>query len=118
MVKDDKYDDGEGGTIFLVRKKAKLSPTAVLSVFEGQPSYMTTVPSVSREGVRRRRNALMVREEETLNDFLENDHIIDFSDFLEKYRSKIDYDKWNTYETPENVCFMRHENILGEAAPY
>ena len=66
----------------------KMSTNAVPTIFPLQPSYLNSSPAPLREGVKRRDEALKLRDSKMLNELLNNDCIRNFEHFKQDFVSR------------------------------
>ena len=96
-----------------VKRRVRLQKGAVPTIFPGQPSYLTLKTPVKRMGVERRLKIIEERDAQNLDEFINNDKIIDFESFKENCRANCD-SKWMISECKDNVFFGRlvHEHNM------
>lgn len=88
VIKVDKMTRDDGSILEVPRKRPKLTKGAVPSIFPNLPSYMTKKSPVKRKHPDERRQELANRDESVFQEWVRDDNILNFDNFLLKFKEK------------------------------
>ena len=103
----------DGKLLTLKRKNLALTKDAYPSIFENQPSYMTTEVPQSRNPPEKRFEKMQSNQKKLLEKIELQDQINSFKDFSYTIRNKVDPVVWHTTFSPESINIFKasFENI-------
>lgn len=91
---------GENKKILL--KYPKLSESAIPRQFDNLPKYLSSAPAKKRTNPEERRETILHREEQIIEDFLHNDIITDFDDLANNFKTKLEIQSWEAKIVTKN----------------